>query len=62
MDEDDTRTNGMHVGEDLYGLSLHELEARIAAYEGEIARLRAELAKKSGERSAADALFAPKQG
>ena len=62
MDESSTPTGEYVIGEDLYGLSLHELDARIAAYEDEIARLRAELAKKSGERSAADALFAPKPG
>ena len=48
------------VGENLYSLSVHELETRIRAYEHEVARLRAELTKKSGERSAADALFSPK--
>jgi uncharacterized small protein (DUF1192 family) len=44
-------------GEDLYGLSVSELEQRINAYREEIARLERELAKKSAERSAADALF-----
>ncbi|MGB3457123.1 MAG: DUF1192 domain-containing protein [Litorimonas sp.] len=45
------------IGEGLYGLSLHELEARIAAYGAEIARLEAEKEKKSRERLAADQLF-----
>ena len=45
------------IGEDLYGLSLHELETRIAAYEVEITRLRAELEKKAREKNAADQLF-----
>lgn len=48
------------IGEDLYGLSVHELQARIEAYGAEIERLSRELEKKSAERSAADALFAPK--
>ena len=48
------------VGEGLYGLSLHELQARIKAYTIEIDRLRAEMAGKASERSAADALFARK--
>jgi len=45
------------IGEDLYGLSLSELEQRIADYGAEIIRLKAEIAKKSSERSAAEALF-----
>ncbi len=45
------------LDEDLYGLSLHELEQRITAYESEIERLRRELAKKGSERNAADKLF-----
>lgn len=45
------------VGEDLYGLSLHELETRIVAYEAEITRLKAELEKKAREKSAAYQLF-----
>lgn len=48
------------IGENLYGLSLYELEARIVAYRTEITRLETELKKKSTERSAADALFAQK--
>lgn len=45
------------IGEDLYGLSLHELETRMKAYEAEIERLRGELAKKTQEKHAADQLF-----
>ena len=45
------------IGEDLYGLSLHELEIRIRAYEAEIVRLKAELSKKEREKLAADQLF-----
>ena len=60
MDDEAKAPDGYAIGEELYGLSLHELEARITAYRAEIARLEAELAKKRGERSAADALFAPR--
>lgn len=49
------------IGEGLYGLSIHELEARIAAYGREIDRLKAELKKKEVDRLAADTLFSPKQ-
>ena len=61
MDENDARAGeDYRIGEDLYGLSRHELEARIHAYAAEIDRLRGELSKKSSERTAADALFGPK--
>ncbi|MGB6230324.1 MAG: DUF1192 domain-containing protein [Litorimonas sp.] len=63
MDEERPKPQGAdtyRIGEDLYGLSLHELDARIDAYEAEILRLKAEREKKGTERSAADALFAPK--
>ena len=45
------------VTEDLSGYPADELEARIAALEGEIERTRGALAKKRDGRSAADALF-----
>ena len=45
------------IGEDLYGLSVEELGQRILDHQGEITRLKAELTKKSAERSAAEALF-----
>ena len=45
------------VGEDLYGLSVDELEARITAYHLEIKRLEAERDKKAKEKQAADLLF-----
>ncbi|MEM9600085.1 MAG: DUF1192 domain-containing protein [Pseudomonadota bacterium] len=63
MDELDPKPSEVEtyrIGESLYGLSVHELEARIAAYGEEILRLEVERDKKSRERSAADALFAPK--
>lgn len=54
------QTSTVCVGEDLYGLSLHELEARIATFESEIIRVKRELEKKRIERSAADSLFSSK--
>lgn len=60
--DDNIRKNTLKpvFGEDLYGLSVKELEQRIMDYRGEIIRLEAELSKKSAERSAADALFGKK--
>jgi uncharacterized small protein (DUF1192 family) len=43
---------------DLFGVS--ELEERVAALEGEIARCRAQMARKQADRAAADALFTRK--
>ncbi|MGB5092829.1 MAG: DUF1192 family protein [Parvibaculum sp.] len=43
--------------EDLGLLGLAELEGRITALEAEIARIRVEIGKKHGTRSAAEALF-----
>lgn len=45
------------IGEALAALSLSELEARIAALEGEIERVRVEIAKKQSHEAAAAALF-----
>jgi len=45
------------IGEDLYGVSLNELETRISVLSAEISRLEAELDKKKRERTAADKLF-----
>jgi uncharacterized small protein (DUF1192 family) len=45
------------LGESLATLSVAELDARIAALEAEIARVRVELNAKSAQRSAADDLF-----
>lgn len=64
MDELDPKPSdeeAYRIGEGLYGLSIHELEARIAAYGREIERLKGELAKKETDRLAADTLFSPKQ-
>ncbi|MEM7728543.1 MAG: DUF1192 domain-containing protein [Pseudomonadota bacterium] len=60
MDDDAPRASDFEtyrIGEGLYGLSLHEIEARILAYEREIDRLKAELDKKRREKTAADRLF-----
>ncbi len=48
------------LGEDLYAVSVAELESRLGLLEGEITRIKRELAKKQSERSAADNLFARK--
>jgi len=47
-------------GEDLYGLSVSELDDRITIYQSEIVRLRAERAKKQAESDAAHAIFGKK--
>jgi len=62
MDDDNNIRKKAEIvlGEDLYGVSLDDLKFRISALEGEIARTKAELSKKSTELSAADALFSPK--
>ena len=44
--------------EDLELFGASELEERIALLEGEVARVRAQLARKQSSRAAADALFA----
>ena len=41
-------------------LSVHELEARVAALEAEIVRVRAKIASKKASQSAADAFFKPR--
>ncbi len=45
------------AGEPLDSISIAELESRIIAFEGEIARLRAEVARKQASKAAADAFF-----
>ena len=45
------------VGDSLSTLSVAELEARIAAFEAEIARVKAELDSKRRHEEAANALF-----
>jgi uncharacterized small protein (DUF1192 family) len=65
MDLDDLRprtppTTGIIVGENLERLSVADLTARIAALEGEIARVKTEMTKRQAQSSAADALFKKK--
>lgn len=45
------------IREDLDSYSVEDLKARIAALEGEIARVQMAIESKSSQRSAADALF-----
>lgn len=47
-------------GEDLYGLSVSELDERILIYQSEIVRLEAERVKKQAESDAAHAIFGKK--
>ncbi len=63
MEPDDLGARGVAdplqalTSEDLDPLSVAELDQRIAALEGEIARTRAKRAQASAFRSAADGLF-----
>jgi uncharacterized small protein (DUF1192 family) len=45
------------LGEDISALSAHELEARIARLEGEIARCREALGARATTRTAAEGFF-----
>ncbi len=59
IDEDDRPKKKIahEIGQDLTLLSVEELEARIELMRGEIARLKADIAKKRASRSAADQFF-----
>jgi uncharacterized small protein (DUF1192 family) len=48
------------IGDDLYGLSIGELEQRVTLFETEITRVKRELEKKTQDLNAADSLFRPK--
>jgi|GEM_PF-1538631 len=48
------------IGEDLYGISVVELEERIVILKAEIARCEGELSKKQTEMSAAHDIFKKK--
>jgi len=48
------------IGEDLYGISVSELEERIILLQAEIARLKSEISKKNSGLSAAENLFSKK--
>ena len=60
MDWDELKpkpARAMTLGEDLKTLSVAELDARIAALDGEIDRVKAELQAKKAHEAAAAALF-----
>lgn len=60
MDWDEVRApavKAVTLGEPLDALALAELEARISAFEAEIARVRAEIEKKRSHAAAADRFF-----
>jgi uncharacterized small protein (DUF1192 family) len=58
-DEDDRPKKKIthEIGQDLYLLSVKELEERIALLNEEIARLKASIAGKQSSRGVADSLF-----
>jgi len=57
-DEDRPRKKITHeIGQDLYLLSVKELEARIALLNEEIARLQTAITSKQSSRGVADSLF-----
>ncbi len=49
------------IGDDLYGLSIKELQARIDALNAEVERTYLALTKKRGDMSEAETLFAPRK-
>lgn len=60
MDWDEAKeksAKGAAIGDNLDRLSISELDARIVAFEAEIARLRAEITKKKAHEAAAASLF-----
>jgi len=57
-DDDRPRKKITHeIGQDLYLLSVKELEERIALLNDEIARLQTAIASKQSQRGVADSLF-----
>ena len=48
------------IGEDLYAISVAELEKRLVVLDDEISRIKTELLKKQSERDAADSIFGTK--
>jgi len=61
MDDDVRQSETMfQIGEDLYGISVDELNDRLGVLKAEVSRIELELTKKSAELSAADLLFKPK--
>lgn len=60
MDWDEAKqkmAKGAQVGENLDTLSIGDLEARIAAFEAEIVRVRGEITRKKAYEAAAASLF-----
>ena len=60
MDWDEARektAKTASTGENLDKLSVVELEARVAAFEAEIVRVRAEITRKKAHNAAAESLF-----
>ena len=60
MDWDEVKpkpTTGVTLGESLETLSVSELEARIVALQGEIERVKSNLASKKAHEAAASAVF-----
>ncbi len=51
------KLNELTLGEDISAMSEHELMARIAALDGEIARCRDAIAARQSTKSAAEAVF-----
>lgn len=60
MDEPRQKRNNFTIGEDLYGVSVAELQERISLLNTEIARIEVELTKKQKDFDAAQLLFSPK--
>jgi len=61
MDDDVRQSETVfQIGDDLYGVSVDELNTRIGVLKAEITRIELELTKKSADLSAADLLFKPK--
>ena len=61
MDDDVRQSETLfQIGEDLYGVSVEELNERLSVLKAEISRIELELTKKSADLSAADLLFKPK--
>ena len=57
LDELLTPKPKLSVGDMLDAISVDELQQRIAAFEAEILRLKAEITKKQASKAAADAFF-----
>lgn len=57
MDEPREKPADFTIGEDLYGISVAELDSRIVLLRAEIHRIETELAKKQKDLNAAQQLF-----